>query len=105
VKHWDAHLGDHTANDGRLSERAVPGLANRKEEALEEGCRLVECLLDSHVEVVVDLLGLAEVIPHPRQQHKIEESEEKRKGKGLSNHITNFNASGTKERQQTFAPS
>jgi len=78
VQHGDADLGDHTANDGCLAEGAISGLTDWEEETLEEGCRLVEGLLDGHVEVVVDLLGLAEVISHPRQQHEIEEAEGER---------------------------
>jgi hypothetical protein len=74
VKHWDADLGDHASNDRCFAERAISCLTNGEQDTLEKSCGFVERLLDSHVEMVVDLLGFAKVISHSRQEDQIEES-------------------------------
>ena len=55
VEHGDAALGEHGRDDDGLLERAVAGLAEREQEALEEARGLVERLLDGHVVLKVEL--------------------------------------------------
>ena len=71
MQHGNRHFGQHTADDGRLAERAVTGLAQRDEDTLEEGCGFEEGLLDCHVQMIVEDLVHPELVADAREEHEV----------------------------------
>jgi len=74
VEHRNTDFGEHTPNDRGLTEGAISCLADGEQDSLEKGRRLVERLLQRHVEVVVQLFRLLEVVPDSWEQNEVEET-------------------------------
>ena len=68
MQHWDRDLLKHRGEDVRLPDGAVV-LAERQQEALEEGGRLVERALQREVEVEVELVVLLDVALRAGRRH------------------------------------
>ena len=71
VEHGDAGLGQGAANDEGLAECAGAAPAQGEEDALEEGSRLEEGLLEGHVEVEVEALVLGYVVAYPGEEDEV----------------------------------
>ena len=74
MQHGYGVFGQHTAHNDGLPQRAVPRLAQRQQDSLEERGRLEQRLAQRHVQVKVEPLKFAYVVADPRQQDKIVEA-------------------------------
>ncbi|RNA30906.1 hypothetical protein BpHYR1_017137 [Brachionus plicatilis] len=70
VEHGNGAFGHYAADDDGLSERTIPGLAQRQQDALEKGGRLKQRFLQRHVQVKVEPLVFVDVVADARQQHQ-----------------------------------
>ena len=74
VVHRDADLGQYGADDGGFLERAGAGLCQRQQDALVERRGLEKRFLERHVQVVIELTVVADVVADFLQQHQVEET-------------------------------
>ena len=73
VEHGDAGLGQGAGDDEGLAEGAASAPAEGQEDALEEGGRLEEGLLEGHVQVEVEALVLGYVVADAREEDQVVE--------------------------------
>ena len=73
MEHGDAGLGQGAGDDEGLAEGAASAPAEGQEDALEEGGRLEEGLLEDHVQVEVEALVLGYIVSDAREEDQVVE--------------------------------